>query len=243
MAFRHPILFATVLIVALFPHKLYSLGKPAFSNYEFCVTEDGTFGLYKPKGWKVNTQRYPNGRMVFVTDPGDLCFASMTFLDSIDPKHDAVTFAGATMKNIKAEMPGLSIVEARSSRDRMHTVVKYERGHQTSNRIEGKYTFNVKHPTSVVFGYEAPAQQFREMVPTLLTIIANMTVLDDQAYQRIASQQKGQGQAILPMKSVSAADGTCSLMVPDGWTFTAGNGRALCASPDGDTGFNMVKNN
>jgi hypothetical protein len=39
------------------------------------------------------------------------------------------------------------------------------------------------------------------------------------------------------MKQVSAPDGTCWLMVPDGWKLTAGKGAALCTSPDGDIGF------
>ena len=68
MTFRYSILFVAFLIFGLCPQKLHAQAKPVFSNYEYCVTDDGTFGLYKPKGWRMGTQRYPNGRMVFVTD-------------------------------------------------------------------------------------------------------------------------------------------------------------------------------
>jgi len=100
MTFRHLILLIGLLIVTFSPQYSHPQGKPDFSKYEYYVTEDGAFGLYRPKGWKVGTQGYPNGKMVFVSDPKDLCFASTTFLENIDPKLDAVTFAGATLKNV-----------------------------------------------------------------------------------------------------------------------------------------------
>ena len=62
MAFRYPILLVTALIVAFPPLKLHAQKTPTFSNDEYCITDDATFGLYRPKGWKVATQRYPNGR-------------------------------------------------------------------------------------------------------------------------------------------------------------------------------------
>ena len=89
-------------------------------------------------------------------------------------------------------MPSLKIVEARSSSDRMHTVVKYQRSGAKDTLIEGKYTFNVKRPNALVFGYEAPSKQFKEMVPTLLTIITNITVLDDRGIRKLASQRQRQ---------------------------------------------------
>jgi len=241
MTFRHLILWVGLLIVAFSPPELKAQGKPDFSKYEYYVTEDGAFGLYRPKEWKVSTQKYPNGKMVFVSDPKDLCFASTTFLENIDLKLDAVRFAGATLKNVTKQMPDLKIVEARSSKDRMHTVVKYQRTGAKKTPIEGKYTFNVKRPNASVFGYEAPSKQFKEMVSTLLTIITNVTVLDDQKVQKVASQGAPQGQqkgpTTLSMRKTSAPDGTCSLLVPEGWKFTAGKGATLCTSPREDSGY------
>ena len=241
MASRHLTLLAALLTVIFSIQPIHAQGKPDFSNYEYCVTDDGTFGLYKPKGWKVGTQRYSNGRMVFVTDQKDLCYVSMLFLESIDPKHDSVTFASSTLNSVSKQMPGIKILEARSSQDRMHTVVKYQRSGPKGVLIEGKYSFNVKRPTAVVFGYEAPANQFKEMVPTLLTTIANIILLDDQAYQTRASQTKGGEPAVPPMREVSAKDNTCRLMVPQGWNLTAEKGAAVCASSDENTGFIFTK--
>jgi hypothetical protein len=96
-------------------------------------------------------------------------------------------------------------VEARSSQDRTRTVVTYQRSGPQNVPIEGRYSFNVKRPTALVSGYEAPAEHFKEQVPTLLTVIANITMLDDQAYQRLASQSKKGGSVMLPMRKVSAS--------------------------------------
>jgi hypothetical protein len=155
----------------------------------------------------------------------------------VDSKHDSVTLAGATLKNVKKQMPDLKIIEAKTSRDRMRTAVKIERSGPNKTPIEGRYGFNVKHPTAVVISYEAPAKDFRQMVPNLLTVIANITILDDQAYQRLVAQTRKKGTPLLAMKKVTAPDGTCGLLVPQGWNLTAGKGAALCSSPDGDMGY------
>jgi hypothetical protein len=237
MVYGRLILLVGLLIVMFSPQGPHAQGTPAFSNYDYYVTDDGGFGLYRPKGWKVGTQRYPNGKMVFVTDQKDLCYVSMLFLESIDSKLDSVTFAGSTLSNVSKQMPGIKILEARSSQDRMHTVVKYQRSGPKGILIEGKYSFNVKRPAAVVFGYEAPAKQFKEILPTLLTTIANITLLDDQAYRTRASQAKGGESTVPRMREVSAQDNTCRLLVPDGWNLVAAKGAAVCASPDENAGF------
>ena len=164
MAYRHYLLVAAFLLVGATPHALGAQAKPDFSQYDFQVTDDNAFGLYTPKGWTVGTQKYPNGRMVVTTDPKDLSYVSLLFLETIDPKHDSVTFAGATLKYVTQQIPTLQILEARSSADRMRTVVKYQKSGPGNIPIEGKYSFNVKHPTATVFGYEAPAKHFQERV-------------------------------------------------------------------------------
>jgi hypothetical protein len=237
MAFKRSCVAVAMLIVLFSPPDLHAQGRPDFSNYEYGVTDDGTFGLYKPKGWRTGSQTYPNGRMVFVADQKDLSYASMLFLEKIDSSLDSVSFAGATLKNVVAQMPNLKILEARSSRDRMRTVVKYQRPGPQNILIEGKYCFNVKRPTALVTGYEAPAGQLQEMVPTLMTVIANITILDHQAYRTRAAQTKGGESTVPPLRELSATDNTCRLMVPEGWNLVAAKGAAICASPDESAGF------
>ena len=237
MVFRHLTLLAFLLTVILSPQTPHAQGKPDFSKYEYCVTDDASFGLYKPKGWKVGTQKYSNGRMVFVTDPQNVSYVSGLFLENINPKDDSVTFAGSSLKSVTKQMPSLKILEARSSRDRMQTVVKYQRSGAKDTLIEGKYSFNVKRPNAVVFGYEAASKQFKEMLPTLLTTISNITLLDDEAYRKRASQTKAGDSPVPPMKEVSSQDKMCRLLVPEGWNLNSAKGATVCASPDENAGY------
>jgi hypothetical protein len=231
------IYFVALLILGFSPKDLCAQAKPDFSNFEYHVTEDGAFGLYKPKGWTVGTQKYPNGRMVFTADPKGLSYVSMLFLEKIDPSHNSVSFASGTLKNLSRQIPSLKILGARSSSDRMRTVVNYQKTGPQNVLIEGRYSFNIKRPAAVVFGYETPAKHFQERLSTLLTVITNITIQDPQAYQKLASQQKGSRVFELPMRETLAPDHTCRLLVPEGWNFQAGKGQALCHSPDGDTGY------
>ncbi len=237
MVSKHLIFLVTLSIVIVSALDLQAEQKPDLSNYEYCVTDDGTFGLYKPKGWKVGTQRSPNGRMVFVMDQKELSYVSLLFQERIDPGFDSVKFASATLKNILKQVPDLKILESRSSQDRTHTVVKYQRTTPDNVLIEGRYCFNIKHPSALVTGYEAPAKYFKQRVSALLTVVSNITILDDQAYQKLASQTKGGEPMMLPMKEVSAQDNTCRLLVPDGWNLIAGKGAAACSSPDESAGY------
>jgi hypothetical protein len=179
--------------------------------------------------------------MVFVYDQKGLSYVSLLFLEKVDSNVDSVTFAGATLKNVMKQMPNLKILEARSSRDRMRTVVKYQRPGTQNTLMEGKYVFNVKRPTGLVTVYEAPAKHLKERVSTLLTVVANITILDDQAYnqayQKLASQSGSTGPKQLPMRERAAQDRTCWLKVPEGWSLTAAKGAAACTSPDESIGY------
>ncbi len=237
MAFRFFIYSVLFLVLGFSPGDLCAQAKPDFSKFDYHVTEDGAFGLYKPKGWTVGTQKYPNGRMVFTTDPKDQSFVSMLFLERIDPGHDSVSLASGTLKNLSGQIRGLKILGARSSSDRLRTVVSYQKTGPQDVLIEGRYSFNIKRPNAVVFRYEAPARDFKERVSLLLTVITNITIQDPQAYQKLAAQQKGGTTFELPMRETTAPDNTCRLLVPEGWSFKAGKGQVLCTSPDGDIGY------
>ncbi len=98
MAITRLIYLLAFLILGFSPKDSWAQAKPDFSNFEYYVTEDGAFGLYKPKGWTVGTQKYPNGRKVFTTDPNDLSYVSILFLEKIDQSYDSVSFASSTLK-------------------------------------------------------------------------------------------------------------------------------------------------
>lgn len=231
------ILFSLLIILPLLGVQgVGAESKISFSDFEYYVAPDGAFGLYKPKGWKVGTHKYPDGRMIYVTDPKELSYVNLIYFERIDPTHDSVTLAKGTIQNVKKQIPDLKVFEARTSQDRMKTMVITERRGPGNTLIKSKYTFNITRPQALIIGYEAPAKNFKEMIPTLLTIVANISIFDEQAYRKMNSQRSGSGK-LLPMESRQAPDGTCELLVPQGWRLEAAQGKALCSSPDGDTGY------
>jgi hypothetical protein len=72
------------------------------------------------------------------------CYVKGFFLEKIDPKYDSVNFTGATLKNVTQQIPSLKILEARSSSERMQTVVKYQKsgpGNNGMGEVKGKKGF------------------------------------------------------------------------------------------------------
>ena len=71
MAFRNPVLFAALLIVTFCLPELPVQGNPVFSNYEYCVTDDGTCGLLVPEGWNLTAGK---GAALCASPDGDSGF-------------------------------------------------------------------------------------------------------------------------------------------------------------------------
>ena len=79
MVLRHVVFFSLAMILWFSPQSSHAQKPPDFSGYEYYLTEDGAFGLYKPKGWKVTTQKYSNGRLVVANDPKDSTYVNAFF--------------------------------------------------------------------------------------------------------------------------------------------------------------------
>ncbi len=232
------LLYLVLLFYLVCAHSAEALAqaKPAFADFEFCVTPDGRFALYKPKGWKIGTETYPDRKTLSLADAKDLSHVNLVFFETIDPRHDSVSFAKTMLQRMGKQIPDLSIIEARTNPQRTQTVVRMQRRGPNRTLLEGKYAFNVAGRTGLALGYEAPAKQFKEIVPTLMTILANITMLDDQALKKWKSQ-KTPSEALLPMGLQKSPDGSCQLLVPEGWNLMASKGTALCSSASGDIGF------
>ena len=105
--------------------------------------------------------------------------------------------------------------------------------------MRGRYYFNAQSPEATVFGYEAPEKEFEKRRPLLLSVLSNFTILDPTA------AAKGSGVATsrttsydLRMTNTATRDRSCSLLVPEGWTFEGAKGQVLCTTPgDGIAGF------
>jgi hypothetical protein len=231
--------FATiaVLIIFLAVWARPGLGAAVPPNLELYVSPDRTFALYRPTGWQVSTQEYQNGRMVAVTAPKGADFAQMVFLKSTDNSNNSVKFASLTLKNVRAQKPGLKVIWARSTQKRDRTVVEFEYEQSDKTLIRGRQYFIMSYPKARVFGYETEAARFDKMQPVLLSVLSNFTHLDPTQWKGTEKQGSAPAPVNLPMTTRALPDGSASLLVPSGWGLTGAKGTALSKSPDNGAGL------
>ena len=103
----------------------------------------------------------------------------------------------------------------------------------------GRYYFNTQYPDATIFGYEAPAKEFEELKPLLLSVISNFTILDPSVAAKQPGDSPPRKNALdLRMSKTVSADRSFSLLVPEGWKLEGAKGQALCTPPgDGIAGF------
>jgi len=231
------ILAAFTLSILLFP--LPSFSGPAPAGLELYVSPDRTFALYRPPGWLVKTQHYPNGWTVGVAAPSGPTFIQMTFLTTPDQTNDSIRFASQTIKNIRAYIPGLKVAWAKTTQDRRRTVVEDEYQRPDGTAIRGRQYFIMNYPEARGIGYETEAARFNELQPLLLSILANLTILDPEQFK--AAPAAGPAPINLALSPRRLPDGSASLLVPQGWDLLGAKGAALIKSPDGAAGFAFSK--
>ena len=74
---------------------------------ELYTAGDGTFALYKPPGWKVDSRAVENGKAVTVTDPKGNSRAVMRVLTMQDRCEDSTALVSRTLKGLRASLSGL----------------------------------------------------------------------------------------------------------------------------------------
>jgi len=74
---------------------------------ELYTAGDGTFALYKPPGWKVDSRAVVNGKAVTVTDPKGSSRAVMRVLTMQDRREDSTALVSRTLKGLRASVSGL----------------------------------------------------------------------------------------------------------------------------------------
>jgi hypothetical protein len=219
-----------------------SLTQAAPPQFELYVHKDLTFALSKPIGWQVSTQDHPNGRTILVVDPRSGATAVMTVATTPDTTNNTVAFAAATVQNVRTQVPGLQLAWAKTTNDKKRTVVETHYRNAQGVEKRSRFYFFMDYPIAKSFGYETSAAEFAKLQPTMMSILANLTFLNQTASQdtRSSADTKGASQnrpVELPLAQQRLADGSGSMLVPQGWTLQGGKGKVLCISPDTALGF------
>ncbi|MEW6721166.1 MAG: hypothetical protein AB1346_12010 [Thermodesulfobacteriota bacterium] len=203
------------------------------------VDPDGSFALYKPPGWRVESRAIEGGKAVAVTDPGGDSAVFLRIRKMRDPGEKAAAIASRTLKELRAGASGWTLEWARSTADRRRAVAEFRYAGARNVPMRGRYYFNAKYPDATAFGYVAPEKEIERIRPTLLSVISNFTILDPSARGKEAPPpRRAPGIAELPLEKRTAKDGSCSILAPKGWKLDAGKGQLLCVPPgDGIAGF------
>jgi len=209
---------------------------PAMEKY---TANDNTFALFKPRGWNVDSRALANGKAITVSDPGSGSAAIMRILKMRDPGENSGTFVSSTLKDLRGTVSSLELAWARSTTDQRRAVVEFRYMSTRKVPIRGRYYFNTHYPDATIFGYEAPAKEFEERKPLLLSVLSNFTILDPSVAAKQPGDSTPRKKALdLRMSKTVSADRSFSLLVPEGWKMEGAKGQALCTPPgDGIAGF------
>ena len=205
-------------------------------NLELHLDAKEGFALYRPKGWQVGVQHFPNGRMISVAAPSGDTMATMTSLSTQDRSNNSVNFATLTIQNVRENIPDLKLNWSKSAKNRQRTVVDWQYTNVRNVLNHGRYYFSVNFPEARLLAIEAPVAQFDRLKPLLLTVISNITFLDGKL-QRTAAGTQPVEPIQLQLVRRTLPDRTASMLAPPNWTFTGQKGAALCVSPDERAGF------
>jgi len=209
---------------------------PAMEKY---TANDNTFALFKPRGWNVDSRALANGKVITVSDPKSGSVAIMRILKMRDPGENSRTFVSSTLKDLRGTVSALDLAWARSTTDQRRAVVEFRYVSTRKVPIRGRYYFNTHYPDATIFGYEAPAREFEERKPLLLSVLSNFTILDPSVVAKKAGDSTSLKKPLdLRMAKTVSADRSFSLLVPEGWKLEGAKGQALCTPPgDGVAGF------
>ena len=93
---------------------------PAMEKY---TSNDNTFALYKPRGWKIDSRVLENGKVVIVSDPGSGSLAVMRILKMRDPSENSKTYVTSTLKSLRGTVSALELAWARTTTDQRRAVI------------------------------------------------------------------------------------------------------------------------
>lgn len=195
------------------------------------ISEDGTFGLYKPRLWTVSATSYSNGRVISIADPGNTALAT-SMLFTLGARMDSVTYASQVFAEYSKRYPDFKLLWSRSTDDRSRTVVEIRYSDKSGIMRKGRYYITARYPDATVFGYEASENSFESLQPLLITILSNLTMLNPATYNEVVAEDP-YAPYTFNMVGVCLGDGSASMYIPQGWRCTGEKGKIYCVSPDG----------
>ncbi|OGL49432.1 MAG: hypothetical protein A2161_05250 [Candidatus Schekmanbacteria bacterium RBG_13_48_7] len=201
---------------------------PGMQKY---VTEQATFILYLPTGWKAAEGTQPGFRTVISSDPSELYEVAMFYGVSPTGK-DVEALTRLFIAGIGNQFPDLKLQNVMSSADKKRITLDASFTHPEKGQRIFKAWISVTDTNFVYSSIETPYGKFEQEKQLLLTILSNIRIIKG-AYNR------NQSAIVNPeLTTYRLRDGSASFSIPRGWKVNErGSGQFAAISPDKQSSF------
>lgn len=194
------------------------------------VTEQATFVLYMPEGWKASEGTQENFKTLFVTDPGGLYTSAMSYGISPTGK-DVLALASFFANGMRKQSADLNIKRTMVSRDKKKVVFDGIYTDHKNMRKEFRIWIKGGDGNFTYSRIEAPEGQLAGSKQLLLTILSNVRIMKG------ATQAKSDPGKVSLVKH-SLHDGSATVQTPQNWKFqSVGKGAFIAKDPNGPASF------
>jgi hypothetical protein len=194
------------------------------------VTEQATFVLYMPEGWKAIEGVQGNFKTLYVTDPGGLYISAMFYGISPTGK-DIMTIARFFATGLHKQYPDLNIQRAMASRDKKKVVFDGIYTDHQKRRKEFRAWITEKDGNCTYSNIEAPEGQLAGSKQLLLTVLSNVRIMKGITQAKSAT-------AKVSLVERRLHDGSATLQIPQNWKLqSVGNGAFIAKDPGGLSNF------
>jgi hypothetical protein len=221
------ILFVAISAIASYGQQIpKTAGKP-MKKY---VTEQATFALYMPDGWKASEGDQGNFKTLFISDPNGLYGVAMFYGVSPTGK-DVLALASLFANRIRAQFPDLTLPKVRVSHDRRRVVFDGIYTDAPKRRREFRTWVSGGDGNFTYSSIETPEGQLQGSKQLLLTILANVQIMKGAFVVGSAPVQ-------VPMTQARLHDGSATIQIPQDWKLQSfGTGYFIAKDASGISTF------
>ncbi len=174
------------------------------------VTENASFVVYVPEGWKAVEGVEEDARFISASDPAGR-FEAVLAIGTASFLVDAVGAAQVVLERARRRYPDLQISsKAWVAPNRRRLVFDGAYSHPQKGRREFRSWIGVDQAVVTCSRIETPAGRLDAEKETLLTVLANIRVLK-------GAFGAGEVARVLPLVPYRLRDGSASFQMPQGW--------------------------
>jgi hypothetical protein len=172
---RGMVIFLMIFLVALSSsgQPVSKIGGKPMKKY---VTQQATFVLYMPEGWKASEADQGSFKTLFISDPSGLYGVAMFY--GLSPTgNDVLALASLFTNRIRTQFPDLVIPKAMVSRDWKRVAFDGIFTDAQKRRRKFRCWVSGGDGSFTYSSIEAPERQLARSKPLLLTIVSNIQLL------------------------------------------------------------------